>query len=296
MRKIVIIGLGYVGKNYCFSLINQNIVDEIALIDEDKDKLMGNYIDLLDAVSFSNAKIKIGDYSDCNNADLIVITAGKNQKVGESRLDLINSNNLIMKSICDNIKKTNFNGFILVATNPLDVCTYLVKKYTNYENSKIIGSGTLLDTIRLKRILSEKLNVDIKNISASVVGEHGDSSVILWSKIHVNNEKVSFSEEEKENITKELHNVAYNIINLKGETSFGIARVLSYMTKCVFSDKEEEIIASILHDDYSISYFCTLNNKGLKLINNFDITEEEKEKYEYSIKVIRESLNSLEVL
>ena len=294
MSKLVIIGFGNVGKNYCFSLINQNIVDEIVLIDTDKDKLTGNYLDLLDSVSFSNAKLKIGDYSDCSDADLIVITAGKNQDKGETRLDLIKTNDKIIKSICDNIKQTSFDGIILVATNPLDVCTYLVKKYTNYPDNKIIGSGTFLDTIRLRRILAKKFNVKLEDVKTYVVGEHGDSSVIVWSKTFIKNQNIDISDEEKNNIELELHNVAYNIINLKKETSFGVSSCLTYITKCILNNLNREIIVSSYTNGIFISNLCMINSSGVRL-NKLDLTDEELIKYNNSKRVIIETINSLEV-
>lgn len=291
MSKIGIIGLGNVGKNYCYSLINKKACDEIVLIDTNEEVLKGNYLDLLDSSILSNIKIIIGEYSDLSDADLIVITAGKNQEKGESRLDLISHNKEIIKSICDNINETNFNGIVLVATNPLDVCTYLVSKYINLPANKVIGSGAFLDTIRLKRILSKKYNT--KNIKTFVIGEHGDSSVVVWSKTYIDDKLINITKEEKSKIEDELHNVAYNIINLKGETSFGISTVLEYITSLILNKKSEEVIVSSIINNISISNLFTINSDGVKLVN-IDLSEEELIKYNNSIKVINETINSLE--
>ena len=295
MNKVVVIGLGNVGKNYCFSLINQNIVDELVLIDTDKDKLIGNYLDLLDSVSFSNVRIKLGDYSECSDASLIVITAGKNQNQGETRLDLIKTNDKIIRSICDSITKTSFDGIILIATNPLDVCTYLVNKYTNYPANRIIGSGTFLDTIRLRRILAAKYNVNTKDVKTYVIGEHGDSSVPVWSKTYINDELIDLSDNDKAELEKELHDVAYNIINLKKETSFGVASCLTYITKCILNDLNREIIISCNSNDISISNLYLINSSGVRLTNKLNLTEEELNKFNNSKKIIMDTIKSLEV-
>lgn len=295
MNKIVVVGIGYVGKAYVYSLINQKLCDEIVLIDSDKDVLEANYIDFKDSAVFSNIKITLGDYSDCNNANLVVITAGHNQAKNETRLELLSKNSEIIKSITENVMNNNFNGIFLVATNPVDVCTYLVQKYSGYDSKKVIGSGTELDTVRLKRILSEKLDENLENIDTYVLGEHGDSSFPVWSKTKINNKNITelLSENELSNVENDVRNVAYEIINKKGETSFGIGNVLAYLTDIIINDKNENVIVSKVNNDYSISNVYKLNKDGLSDIS-FDLNEEENIKYNKSIDIIKKAIDSLE--
>ncbi len=285
MSKIAIIGLGFVGKSYCYSIINKHLVDEIVLIDPDTDKLKGNYLDLSDSATIENIKLSIGTYDDINDCDIITITAGRNQEEGQTRLDLINNNEAIIKSICDSINKTNFNGIVLVATNPLDVCTYLVNKFLNLSSNKIIGSGTFLDTIRLKNILKNKYNIENNSL---VIGEHGDSSLIIWSDIDLNNE-------EKNEILETIHKKAYEIISLKGETSFGIGSCLSYITYILLNEEEMDMPVSVLHDDICISNIFTLSNKGAKY-KGISLNDDEKELYNKSKEIINNTISNLEVI
>ena len=246
MKKVGVIGLGYVGKAYAYSLINQDKIDELVLIDSNKDVLESNYLDLKDSAVYSSINVVMGDYNDLSDADVIVITAGKNQQKNETRLDLLKENNKIMKSIISNINNVNYNGFLLIATNPVDICTYLAGKYSNINENKIIGSGTSLDTIRLKRILKEKLDINYSLIDTYVLGEHGDSSLVSWSNTKVDGKNINnyLNEKELKEIEDEVHNSAYEIINKKSETSFGIGRVLSDLTNNILFEEGKKVIIS----------------------------------------------------
>ena len=220
-NKVVLIGCGNVGMSYAYALLNQRTnVGELVLVDLDQKRIEGEAMDLNHCLAFAPSKldIKAGSYGDCHDASLVVIAAGANQKPGETRMDLINKNSKIFKSIVSSVVKSGFNGIFLVATNPLDVMTYLTWKYSGFDSSRVFGTGTSLDTARLRYLLGSKLNVYPKNVHAYVVGEHGDSEFVPWSNANVGLQKVEqfLSREELDEIAYEVKNSAYEIINRKG--------------------------------------------------------------------------------
>lgn len=220
-NKVVVIGCGNVGMSYAYALLNQRTnVGELVLIDLDEERVEGEVMDLNHCLAFapSQINIKAGSYEDCKDAKLVVIAAGANQNPGETRMDLINKNSAIFKNIVTSVTKSGFDGIFLVATNPLDVMTYLTWKYSKFLSSKVLGSGTSLDTSRLRYLIGSKIGVSPKNIHAYVVGEHGDSEFVPWSNANVGlqNIKNFLKEEELEEICDEVKNAAYEIINKKG--------------------------------------------------------------------------------
>lgn len=230
MNKVIIIGCGNVGMSYAFSLLNQNTsVNELVLIDINKERIIGEVADLNHCLAFSPSKIdiKVGDYTDCSDAKLIVIAAGANQNPGETRMDLINKNSKIFKSIIAEVMKNDFKGYFLVATNPLDIMTYITYKYSGMNPNKVIGSGTSLDTARLRYLIGEKVNINPKSIHTYVIGEHGDSEFVLWSSALIGSERLDkyLTVNEMETIENEVRNAAYEIIERKGATYYGIASV-----------------------------------------------------------------------
>ena len=226
-NKVVLIGCGNVGMSYAYALLNQRTnVNELVLVDINKDRVEGEVMDLNHCLAFapSNMEIKSGDYSDCSDATLVVIAAGANQAPGETRMDLINKNSKIFKSIIKEVVDSGFNGIFLVATNPLDVMTYLTWKYSGFDTSKVMGSGTSLDTARLRYLVGEKIGVNPKSIHAYVIGEHGDSEFVPWSNVNVAGQEIEkfLKQEEMEEIENEVRNAAYEIMNRKGATYYGI--------------------------------------------------------------------------
>ena len=185
--KVVLIGTGFVGMSMAYSMLNRGGVNELVLIDIDKDKTVGEEMDLSHGLPFAPQKmmIKSGDYDDCKDAQVIVITAGIAQKPGQTRLELAETNTKIMKSITQNIMKSGFDGVIIVASNPVDLMTYVVAKVSGLPKNQVIGSGTVLDTARLRYIMSDYFKVSSKNIHAYVMGEHGDSSFVPWNNAYV---------------------------------------------------------------------------------------------------------------
>lgn len=296
-NKVVVIGCGNVGMSYCYALLNQRTnVGELVLVDVNKERIEGEAMDLCHSLAFAPSKIdiRVGDYQDCRDADLVVIAAGANQNKGETRMDLINKNSKIFKSIVTEVVESGFDGIFVVATNPLDVMTYLTWKYSGFDTSKVIGSGTSLDSARLKFLLSEKLGVSPKNIHAYVIGEHGDSEFVPWKTAMVGLQPISsfLEEEDGKRIEDEVRNAAYEVIQKKGATYYGIGMSLAMITNAIFSD-ENRVITVSNYDEKNgifIGMPAIINRDGVKQKIYIDLSEEESEKLKKSISIIKEAI------
>jgi len=299
-NKVVIIGCGNVGMSYAYALINQRTyVNKLILIDINKERVEGEVMDLNHCLPYAPSKISIntGDYKDCKDARIVVIAAGANQKPGETRTDLINKNANIFKDIVSNVMASGFNGIFLVATNPLDVMTYLTYKYSGLPKNQVIGTGTSLDTARLQLIIGKKLCINPKNIQAYVIGEHGDSEFIPWSNANISlqNIKEFFEEEELDNIENDVRNAAYEIINRKGATYYGIGMAMVRITNSILGN-ENTIIALSVYDEENDVYVglpTIVNKNGAERRVYLKLTEEESQKLQKSINTIKENINSL---
>lgn len=301
MNKIVLIGCGNVGMAYSYALVNQKVyVDELVLIDINKDKAEGEAMDLNHCVAYSPSKInvRVGDYSDCRDAKIVVIAAGANQNPGETRMDLIHKNSKIFKEIITNVVDSGFDGIFVVATNPLDVMTYITLKYSNFTPNKVIGSGTTLDTSRLRYMLSEKLNVCPKNIEAYVIGEHGDSEFIPWSNVNIAYKKISdvISQDELNDIENNVRNAAYEIINRKGATAYGIGMCLVRITSAILENKNIILPVSSWDslNNVCISTPAIVGSNGVNEKIYIPLNEEEKNKLINSINVIKSAIEKIE--
>ncbi len=299
-KKVVIIGCGNVGMSYAYALLNQRTyVNELALIDLNRERVEGEVMDLNHCLAFSPSKmkIKVGDYSDCRDASLIVLAAGVNSKLGESRLDLLQRNADIFKSIIDEVMKNDFKGVFLIATNPVDIMTYLVSKYANYPKEKVIGSGTTLDTARLRFLIAQKIGVSPSNVHGYVIGEHGDSEFIPWSNVNVALQPISdfLSEDEMDNIALEVKTAAYKIIKAKGATYYGIGMCLVRITNAILGDENSVMVVSTYDptNDLYLGLPSIINKEGCFKKIDFSLTEEETDKLIYSIGVLKSSINDL---
>lgn len=310
MRKVVLVGAGAVGTAYAYSLVNQGIVTDLFIIDANKDKSIGEAMDLAHGMAFasSNINVESGDYSECNNADLVVITAGANQKPGETRMELLSRNASITRSIIKEVMKNNFKGIILMATNPVDVLTYVAYKESNLNPSKVIGSGTTLDTGRFKFLLGEYFERDPRNIHASIIGEHGDSELPVWSQASIAMESLDNliarrnNKKDWENLNKIFDNVknsAYEIIEKKGYTNFGIGMALSRITKAIFNNENSILPVSCYLDnkygqkDIYMSVPAVINSNGINEIIELKLDEKENELFDKSAAAIRAAINTL---
>lgn len=299
-NKVVLIGCGNVGMAYAYALVNQKVyVDELVLIDINKDKAIGEAMDLNHCQAYSPSRIKItvGDYNDCKNAKIVVIAAGANSAPGESRMDLIYKNSKIFKTIVSDVMESGFNGIFVVATNPLDIMTYLTLKYSGLPRNKVIGSGTTLDTARLRFILSEKTGVCPKNIEAYVIGEHGDSEFVPWSNVNIAYKKISdiLSDDELINIENEVRNSAYEIIERKGATAYGIGMCLVRITNAIIEDKNIILPVSSWDgkNEICISTPAIVNKHGVKEKIFIPLNEKETELIINSINVIKNALKKI---
>lgn len=300
-NKVVLIGCGNVGMSYAYALLNQRTyVNELVLIDLDKERIEGEVMDLNHCLAFAPSKIdiKAGDYSDCKDAKIVVIAAGANQKPGETRMDLINKNSSIFKSIISQVVENGFDGIFLVATNPLDVMTYLTFKYSNFKASKVLGSGTILDTARLRYLIADKININPKNVHAYVIGEHGDSEFVPWSNVNIGLQNINtyLTREECDNICDEVRNAAYEIINKKGATCYGIGMCLVKITNSILGD-ENNIITVSTYDkinDVYIGLPAVINKNGIRARIYIELNEEETSKLQNSIDVIKEAISKID--
>lgn len=293
-NKVVIIGCGNVGEAYAYALLNQKTyVNELVLIDVNKEKAMGDAMDLNHCLAFAPSKIKIyaGSYKDVVDANIVTIAAGVNQKQGETRLELLERNKKIMEDIVKNVLDNGFKGIFLVATNPVDLMTNIVYKASKFENAKVIGSGTSLDSARLRFLVGEKIGVNPKNVHAYVIGEHGDSEFIPWSNANIglNSIKNYLKLEELQIIEEEVKNSAYYIIDKKGFTNFGIGVCLVKITNAILGDENTIISVSCFNKEHNIyiSNPAILGRNGIKEIIKLNLTKEEKDKLLKSINTLK---------
>ena len=301
MNKVVIVGCGNVGMSYAYALLNQkNSVNELVLIDINKERTIGEAMDLNHclAVGPNKMKIKAGDYMDCKDATLVCIAAGANQKPGETRMDLIHKNSSIFKEIVANVMASGFDGIFLIATNPLDVMTYLTWKYSGLAPNKIIGTGTSLDTARLRFLIGDQLNINPKNIHAYVIGEHGDSELIPWSNVNIGLQNIHtfLKKEDCLRIEEDVRNAAYEIINKKGATYYGIGMCLLRITNAILNDENSILTVSSYDRENGIfvGLPTILNREGATHKIFISLNEEETIKLQHSISCIKEAISALE--
>ena len=266
-RKAAIIGCGFVGSASAFALMQSGLFSELVLIDANHDKAEGEAMDIAHGLPFAGQmKIYAGDYDDIVDAAVIIVTAGAAQKPGETRLDLVKKNVNIFKSIIPEIAKRNYKGILLIVANPVDILTYTAVKLSGLPENRVIGSGTVLDTARLKYALGEHLEVDSRSVHSFIIGEHGDSEIVAWSSTNVSGIPVNdfcelrghFNHEEAmHRIADDVKNSAYDIIEKKGATYYGIAMSVKRICECIMRDEKSILpISSMMHGEYGISDIC----------------------------------------
>lgn len=299
-NKVVIIGCGNVGMSYAYALLNQRSnVQELVLIDLNKERIIGEAMDLNHCLAFAPTKmqIKAGDYEDCKDAKIVCIAAGANQNVGETRMDLINKNSVIFKNIIEKVMLSGFNGIFLIATNPLDIMTYLTWKYSKLPVNRVIGSGTSLDTARLRYMIGDKLNINPKNVHAYVIGEHGDSEFVPWSNASVGlqNIKDFLTDQQLNDIYVDVRDAAYDIINRKGATCYGIGMCLVRITNAILGDENSIITVSTYDEenDIFLGLPTILNSDGVREKVYVNLNEEETKQLQKSVDTIKEAINNL---
>ena len=301
-NKIMIVGTGNVGASIAFSLMNQRTaVNEIILTDIIAKDAEGEAMDLRDALAVVPSYIKIsnGTYKDARDCDVVVITAGAAQKPGETRLDLLKKNVNILKGMIDQIMASGFNGIFLVVTNPMDVMTYFTWKFSGLPYEKVIGSGTVLDSARLRQRIAGYLNVNPKSVHAYQIGEHGDSELTLWSLADVGGAKVTemLPKETLTGISEFVKNEAYEIIDKKGATYYGIATCVSQILNCILND-EMRVLSVSSYDNFSGTCFgfpSVVGRAGVIRRLDIKISEAEGLALQKSINVLKESIKSVRI-
>lgn len=310
-RKVVLVGTGFVGMSMAYSILNQGNssgVNELVLIDVLKDKAIGEAMDLCHGLpcSSSHMKIKAGEYNECRDADIVVVTAGITQKPGQTRLELTATNAKIMKDITMQVVNSGFKGIFLVASNPVDVMTKVVQEVSNFPTCRVIGSGTALDTARLRFLIGEYLNISNKNVHAYIMGEHGDSSFVPWEHSYVGCKKIEDimkdSKKDLSDLDKIYVNVrdaAYEIINRKKATYYGIGLGLTKIVKTILNNTNEILTVSAYLDgeynqkDVYIGVPAVINSDGARELLELKLAPENQEKLNNSCNILKDMMNEV---
>ena len=309
--KVVIVGAGFVGTTLAYSLLIHGLASHIAIIDVNKERAEGEVMDLNHGLPFAQpVKIWSGEYSDCEDADIIVIAVDKGQRIEQSRLELGEGNFEILKQIVPRITEYNKEGILLVVTNPLDVMTYAVLKLSGFPKSRVLGSGTILDTARLRYLLGEYLQVDPRNVHAYIIGEHGDSEVPIWSLanvagIHLKDYcpmfQIPYNPEYMNDLFLKVRNAGYEIIRRKGRTNYAVALGLTKIVESILRDENAVVTVSTFLEDYhGVSDICLsvpviLNKTGIKEIVKLPINEREKADFQRSALIVKKVAESLKL-
>ncbi|WP_270168309.1 L-lactate dehydrogenase [Paenibacillus sp. SYP-B4298] len=298
--RIVIIGAGAVGSTTAFTLLLRNRADELVLIDADSDKAAGDALDMNHGLPFiGGGKVWAGTYSDCRDADIIVITAGAAQRKGETRIELLKRNASILESIISQVQVHATNAILLLASNPVDIMSYLTFKRIGWPVNRVIGSGTLLDSGRFRYLIGEKLRIDPRSVHAHIVGEHGDSELPLWSLANVAGTELKLNATEKEEIYTNTRDAAYQIIQAKGATYYAIALALDRICTAILRDEGAVLNVSTLLTDYHgisdvyLGVPCIVDRQGVREVLDLPISEEERELLHKSANKLKELNSSL---
>jgi L-lactate dehydrogenase len=309
-RKVVVIGAGAVGATYCYALAQSGLADEIVLTDKNEDLMKGQVLDLVHGQTFfPTVGIRSGTVEDCSDAQLVVLTAGAAQKPGETRLQLIKKNAEITGSIAEDVAKSGCKGIMLVVSNPVDVLTYVVLKRSGWEKGRVIGSGTVLDSSRFRHLLSKHCGVDVHNVHAYILGEHGDSEFAAWSMTNIAGISIdefcpicgdcSDWKIQRQLIEQQVRDSAYHIINYKGSTQFAVGLALVRITGAILRSQNTILSVSTLLEsefgikDVCLSVPCVVSDKGVIRIIESPLTPSELSSLSSSAAILRKALDSI---
>ena len=309
-KKVVLVGTGMVGMSFAYAALNQNVCDELVLIDINHERAVGEAMDLNHGLAFSRSSMRIyaGDYSDCADADIVVICAGVNQKPGESRLQLLSRNAQVFESIVTPVVKSGFSGIFLVATNPVDIMTHLTYDMSGFDKGKVIGTGTTLDTARLRYLLGKYFHIDPRNMHAYVIGEHGDSEFVPWSQALIatkplydviRDNKNKFSLNDLEEISTQVRTSAQQIIKAKNATYYGIGMAIVRIVKAIFQNENSVLtVSSLMSNEYGLNDVfignpCIINREGVSSILELSLEREELKKLRDSAALLSDSYKEL---
>ena len=310
-RKAAIVGCGFVGASIAFRFLQQGLFSRLVLLDANREKAEGEAMDLSDGLPYgATMEITAGDYGDISDCALVVVTAGVNQRPGETRLELIERNTIILKSIMKEITSRPFEGILLIVSNPVDVLTYAAQRLSGYPRERVIGSGTVLDTARLKQLLGEELRVDSRNVHAFIVGEHGDSELAVWSGANVSGLDLddfcrlrgkALSQGDKERLYREIRDSANEIIKRKGATYYGIAMAVGRIAECIVKDEHAVLpISVVLDQEYglgnvALSIPSIVGKNGLEKILEIPLGQAERSALNVSARQLQEVIAGLQL-
>lgn len=301
--KVILIGDGSVGSSFAFAMTLKGLGRELGIIDINKNKTIGDAMDLNPVLTYNYSKIIYSaEYSDCKDADLVVITSGAPQKPGETRLQLVDKNLKIVKDVVDNVMASGFDGLFLVAANPVDILSYAVKEFSGFPRERVISSGTSLDSARFCDEISRFVGVDPRDITAYIMGEHGDSSFPVWSCANIAGKKASQWIKEKtddlegakEKIYTNVRDVAYRIIETKGATYYGVATVLARICRHIIEDSHSIItVGACLEGEYGLNgvYMgtpCVIGRNGIEKVIEIELSDDEMALMKKSYNAIKE--------
>lgn len=302
-RKVVLVGTGFVGMSMAYTFLNTGGIDELVLIDVNQEKAIGEAMDLQHGLPYAHSKmtIKAGGYEECSDAGIVVITAGVTQRPDETRLDLTARDTVIIKSVTQQIMASGFDGIIVVASNPVDAMTYVAQKVSGLPTERVIGSGTLLDTARLRYMMGEYLQVSTSNIHAYIMGEHGDSSFVPWTQSYVGCKSLLELLDEQGSNLSDLHDIytqvqqaGYEIVKRKKSTYYGIGLSLNRLVQAIFNDENVILtVSAYQHGEYGqeglyIGVPAIVNRQGIREIIKLDLNEVDQAKFDHSCIVLKE--------
>lgn len=310
-KKAAIIGCGFVGAATAFTLMQSKLFSELVLLDANHDKAVGEAEDIGHGIPFAGEMdIYAGSYDDIADCSMIIITAGANQKPNETRLDLVQKNVAIYKDILSEITRRNYEGILLVVSNPVDILTYVAQKLSGLPEHRVIGSGTVLDTARLKYALSQQLDVDSRNIHSFIIGEHGDSEIVAWSSTNISGVPLDqflemrghmHPDMDKQEIAEKVKNSAYDIIAKKDATYYGIAMSVRRICECMIRDEKSILpISTSMHGDFGIEDVCLsmptiLSAEGMETHIPIRLSETEQENLKQSADMLKHILAGLDL-
>ena len=309
MSKISIIGAGAIGATTAFALQQKQVAREIVINDINQEKALGEVLDLIHGSALNSpCAVTLGALEDTKDSDIIIITAGVAQKPGETRLDLVDKNYKIFKSFVPTIAKLSPNAILLVVSNPVDILAYMTYKISGFPKERVIGSGTVLDTTRLRSLLGKYLGIDGRVVQGYVLGEHGDSEFVPWSSLTIGNIpikdfsnqlSIEWDEATEKIIADDVKNAAYEVINRKGATAFSVAAVLTRIVEAVLKDEKTVLSVSTLLNDYCgvnetyLSVPTIVGKNGVEKALTIEFSKEEEEKFVNSAKLMKQYIDRI---
>lgn len=310
-RKVTIVGSGLVGTACAYSMINQSISEEIMMIDRTYDRAVAHALDLSHCMDFTSTRTKVvaGRLEDCRDVDVVVLTAGANPKPGQTRLDVLGDAEEITRDIVSRLVDGGFDGVFVVAANPVDIVTYIVREVSGFPRNRVIGTGTSIDSARLKTLLSEVFSIDPRSVNGYAMGEHGDSQFVAWSHVTIGGKpllhildqhKERFRHVDLDEIAKKTKDAGWEIFTRKGNTQFGIGNALAYIVRSILNDEHKIIaVSAALDGEYGQSGVCSgvpaiIGGGGIEEILELNLAEEERHKFEHSCSILKSAIQSLQ--